>query len=240
VRRIELPAPMRDARVLRTLILLDLESHPPHAGIDRVGVRLEPAPARIIQFSLLERAGPQPETIATLTSRLTALMGEGRVGSPVPLDSHAPDGFALTAFAPEGPRRVDRGPWSVDVGPRPVLRRFRIPVIARVTIDRDRPVHVTTDRIGIRGGAVQQFAGPWRGSGGWWVLPFTRDAEGAETQRDAEGSETQRDAEDPAATAGWQLIRRATHLVPRARLLRRYPPEIVGTISTRSPSLSGC
>ncbi len=163
-RRIELPAPMRDARVLRTVILLDLESHPPPAGIDRVGVRLEPAPGRIVQFSLLERAGPQPETIATVVSRLTALMGEGRVGSPALVDSHAPDAFALKAFgSPAEAQRAKAGP---------VLRRFRMPVAARVALDGDRLARVTTDRIGIRGGGVEQCAGPWRSSGGWWS---TRD-----------------------------------------------------------------
>ena len=30
-RSLELPVPMRDARTLRTLLLLDLESHPPPA-----------------------------------------------------------------------------------------------------------------------------------------------------------------------------------------------------------------
>jgi len=36
-RSLQLPTPIRDARTLRTLALLDLESHPPGAGIDRVG-----------------------------------------------------------------------------------------------------------------------------------------------------------------------------------------------------------
>ncbi|MGH9252939.1 MAG: hypothetical protein ACRD3C_00045, partial [Vicinamibacterales bacterium] len=35
-RSLQLPAPMRDARTFRTLLLLDLESHPPSAAIDRV------------------------------------------------------------------------------------------------------------------------------------------------------------------------------------------------------------
>ena len=35
-RSLQLPAPIRDARTLRTLALLDLESHPPAAAIDRV------------------------------------------------------------------------------------------------------------------------------------------------------------------------------------------------------------
>ncbi len=88
VRRLGLPMPMRDPRVLRTLIVLDLESHPPPAGIDAVTVTFEPVPGRILQPSLLARAHPRPEAIATLTARLRAVMGDGRVGSPVVLDTH--------------------------------------------------------------------------------------------------------------------------------------------------------
>jgi nucleotidyltransferase/DNA polymerase involved in DNA repair len=72
-RVLQLPAPMRDAKVLRTLLLLDLESHPPSplcgltgaatAAVDVVSIELDPAPARITQFSLLQRALPTPETL---------------------------------------------------------------------------------------------------------------------------------------------------------------------------------
>ena len=46
-----------DARsaVLRTLLLLDLESHPPGRRIDIVTIEVDPAPGRIVQYSLLER-----------------------------------------------------------------------------------------------------------------------------------------------------------------------------------------
>ena len=81
-RLLQLPAPMRDPRVLRTLLLLDLESHPPSAAVDVVSIELDPAPARIVQYSLLERAVPSPETLATLMARLGALVGETRCGSP--------------------------------------------------------------------------------------------------------------------------------------------------------------
>ena len=94
-RVLQLPAAMRDARVLRTLLLLDLESHPPPAAIDIVTIEIDPAPARIIQYSLLERAMPSPETLATLTARLGALVGERRCGSPVLLDTHRPDAFEM-------------------------------------------------------------------------------------------------------------------------------------------------
>ena len=102
-RILQLPAPIRDPRVLRTLLLLDLESHPPSAGIDIVTIEIDPAPSRIVQFSLLERAIPSPETVATLTARLNALVGESRCGSPSLLDSHRPDAFEMQRFNPSRP-----------------------------------------------------------------------------------------------------------------------------------------
>src|SRR6476469_8389090 len=99
-RWLELPAPMRDARTLRTLALLDLESHPPSAAIDRVVVAVDPTPGRVIQFSLLTRPLPSPEHLSTLMARLTALMGEGRCGSAVTVDSWEPGAFEMKSFGP--------------------------------------------------------------------------------------------------------------------------------------------
>lgn len=99
-RSLQLPAPMRDARTLRTLALLDLESHPPSAAIDRVVVAVDPTPGRVVQFSLLTHPLPSPEQLSTLMARLTALMGEGRCGSPVGVDSWQPGAFAMKPFAP--------------------------------------------------------------------------------------------------------------------------------------------
>jgi hypothetical protein len=52
--------------------------------------------------------------------------------------------------------------------PVSALRRCRHPVPARVVLDHDRPVRVTTDRRGFGGGTVVHAAGPWRISGEWW------------------------------------------------------------------------
>ncbi len=90
LRSLQLPAPMRDPKVLRTLLLLDLESHPAPAGIDAVTVAIDPTPGRIVQESLLTRALPAPEHVSTLVARLQALMGEGKCGSPVTVDSYRP------------------------------------------------------------------------------------------------------------------------------------------------------
>ncbi len=169
-RVLPLPAPMRDARVLRTLLLLDLESHPPFGGasevmIDVVAIELDPAPARITQFSLLQRALPSPETVSTLIARLSALVGESRVGSAVLVDSHRPDAFEMERYAPE--RRGAEGAQGAGGGL--VLRRQRTPPAIRVSVEHGRPVHVAATRRGVPYGAVMQAAGPWRTSGGWWT-----------------------------------------------------------------------
>jgi protein ImuB len=180
-RSLQLPAPMRDARTLRTLALLDLESHPPSAAIDRVVVAVDPTPGRVIQFSLLTRPLPSPEQLSTLMARLTALMGEDRCGSAVTVDSWQPGAFEMRAFGPGlGTRdsgfeipssNADRISNPQSPIPRVAFRRFRFPVPARVRVDRGVPVWVMSDRRGLNGGKVEAYAGPWRSSGGWWVEP---------------------------------------------------------------------
>jgi len=182
-RSLQLPAPMRDARTLRTLALLDLESHPPSAAIDRVVVAVDPTPGRVVQFSLLTRPLPSPEQLSTLMARLTALMGEGRCGSAITVDSWEPGVFDMKPFAPRdshdvrshGPQRLRDTENKTCLGdiaasaPRLAIRRFRFPIPARVRVDLGIPVRVTSDRRGISGGKVETYAGPWRTSGGWWV-----------------------------------------------------------------------
>jgi hypothetical protein len=122
-RRLQLPSPLRDVRTLRTLALLDLESHPPAAAIDHVTVTLDPTPARIVQHTLFTRALPTAEQLATLLARLGALMGEDRIGAPAIIDSYRPGAFAMTPFATDHDdhrraRRERGGPnWQNTVVP---------------------------------------------------------------------------------------------------------------------------
>jgi hypothetical protein len=99
-------------------------------------------------------------------ARLTALMGEGRCGAAVTVDSWEPGAFDMKPF---GPKLADRIPNPESRIPRVAVRRFRVPVPARVHVDRGIPVRVASDRRGINGGKVETYAGPWRSSGGWWV-----------------------------------------------------------------------
>jgi protein ImuB len=203
-RLLQLPAAMRDARVLRTLLLLDLESsplfaanevaaasevmaserrrEPPPSGgasevmIDIITIELDPAPARITQFSLLQRALPSAETLATLTARLTALVGESRVGSPALVDSHRSGACVMTRYAPEGANGAKdadgangaNGADGASSAPA-VLRRERRSVILSVSVDHGRPVHIAASRRAIPSGAIVDAAGPWRTSGEWWI-----------------------------------------------------------------------
>ena len=168
-RSVDLPAPMRDARVLRTLALLDLESHPPPAAIDRVTVGVDVTEGRVLQFGLFARALPA-DTLATLMARLGALVGSDRVGSPALVDTHRPGAFAMANFAPPltpNPQSLIPDPQSAPA-PTSVLRRFRAPIPARVTLEQGRPARVITDRRGFSGGRVKGCDGPWRSSGDWW------------------------------------------------------------------------
>jgi protein ImuB len=224
-RSLQLPAPMRDAKVLRTLLLLDLESHQPSAGVDRVTVVIDPTPGRIVQESLLTRSLPAPEQVSTLLARLGALMGNTRCGSPALVDSHRPGAFAMMPFrVPDSPfatpkvgarhavplrcslgsprssvagtraglsapREIEGEPGVPRQLPAPstCLRRFRLPIPARVLIDHDRPIVVNTDRPGLTGGRVHACAGPWRTSGEWWKTIKTQGASGVEALRGLSG-----------------------------------------------------
>ena len=195
-RALHLPAPMRDPKVLRTLALLDLERHPPSAGVDEVCVDIEVAPGRVAQGSLLARPLPTPDALATLLARLTALMGEGRCGTPRLLDTFRPGACRVTAFAPEGgsvaprtgrpqsirtakARRTRRPPTPVRTldldnappprAPRALLRRFRRPLAARVRLESGRPARMTSRAFAGLNGGIVSCAGPWRTSGEWWA-----------------------------------------------------------------------
>jgi protein ImuB len=186
-RRLELPTPMRDVKTLRTLVLLDLDAHPPDGdaiAIDRVSVVIDPTPGRVWQHTLFARPHPTPEQLSTLLARLGAAIGQDRIGAPVLVDSYRPGAFATKPFATEhddDQRRarkarrenfVQNSESSACSALNVVAaRRCRQPVPARVAADANgQPVRVTTDRRGFAGGSVVRATGPWKTSGEWWFL----------------------------------------------------------------------
>jgi protein ImuB len=181
-RSLQLPAPMRDARVLRTLAILSLEAQPVTAGIDRVTVVADPVPGRVIQCSLLTRALPFPEQLSTLLARLGAVMGDGRCAMAALVDSYRPGAFEMKPFSGQVGQvgQVGQAPLA-PLAPLPAppaqclaIRRFRIPIPASVAVKDGRPVRVVTTRRGLAGGCVEACAGPWRTSGEWWRVADAR------------------------------------------------------------------
>jgi protein ImuB len=164
-------APSGDARTWRTLVLLDLEAHPPRDAIARITLRAEPTPARAAQFSLLDPAQPSPEKLAETLARLHAWTASGRGGSPQLVDTHRPGAFAVTTFAP-GPLPRGRQEEGARPAPRVALRAFRPPRLAHVLTKDGAPAFVSAP--GVRG-AVAAASGPWRVSGDWWDVAFSRE-----------------------------------------------------------------
>ena len=163
-------APTGEARTWRTLVLLDLEAHPPRDAIARVTARAAPTPSRTTQFSLLDPAQPSPERLAETLARLHAWAEAGRAGSPQLVDTHRPGAFAVSTFAPPP---LPRG-RSEEAAPAPrvALRAFRPPRLAHVELKNGAPAFVSAP--GVRG-AVAASAGPWRASGDWWDVAWSRE-----------------------------------------------------------------
>ena len=161
-------APSGEPRTWRTLVLLDLEVHPPRDAVQAITVRAEPTPARAVQFSLLDPAQPSPERLAETMARLHSWTAAGRGGAAALLDTHRPGAFAVGTFAPGPVTPRAAAPGS----PRVALRAFRPPRPARVTVRDGAPAFVAA--AGVRG-AVVAHAGPWRASGDWWDVAWSRE-----------------------------------------------------------------
>jgi protein ImuB len=170
-------APSAQARTWRTLMLLDLEAHPPDEAIQALTVRAEPTPARTVQFSLLDPAQPSPERLAETLARLHEWTAAGRAGAPALLDTHRPGAFVMETFAPRtacGAEAATPGgaaPTGAP-GPRLALRAFRPPLPAQVALRNGAPAFVSAGSVR---GAVVDRAGPWRASGDWWDAAWSRE-----------------------------------------------------------------
>jgi protein ImuB len=220
MRRLELPSPMHDVRALRTLAMLDLESHPPPAAIDRVTVVIDPTPGRVLQHTLYARPHPTPDELSTLLARLGALMGQDRIGAATTVDTYRPGAFAMTRFKTEHKSACGLSKRERASGVSPslpgALRRCRQPVPARVAVVEGRPVRVTTDRQGFVGGAVTACAGPWRSSGEWWELGHWGPRGGALGEKRAVGSARGPSERERASEASGGGAPRAVSKIPHA------------------------
>jgi protein ImuB len=172
---VSVAAPTRDVATLVELGRLALEHAPPVAPVVGLGVQLTPARARPAQLGFFEPAGPSPEKLATTLAHLAALVGPGRVGSPVVRDRHLPDAFSVERFAPQKNRieKTQNKNGNGNANARALgLQAVRPPRPAEVHLDCDRPRYLRADGAG---GQVLACAGPFRVRDGWWEQPVVRD-----------------------------------------------------------------
>jgi protein ImuB len=169
-RSLQFPVPMQDSRTFLKLLQLDLAAHPPPGPVKKIVLAAEPAPPRFAQAGLFLPRGLAPERLELTLARLRGIAGDGRVGSPELLDTHAPDAFRMKPFHP-GACVIPRDTQAA--AQQTALRIFRPPLEARVQISRGVPV-----RVFVKGEShqVAAVAGPWRNNGGWWTeQAWTRD-----------------------------------------------------------------
>lgn len=169
-RTLEFPVPVRDPQTLLKQLQFDLEAHPPQAAIVGVEVRLHPVEPRVLQHGLFVPQAPAPEKLHRTLARLTALLGEGNVGSPHLLDTHRPDAFVMRAFAPEAAGNF-KAP-EIQAPPRFAFRYYRPALATQVRVRMEQPVSVNSQAVS---GNIAIATGPWLASGDWWTdAPWNR------------------------------------------------------------------
>lgn len=170
--RISLPEPSADPAVLLRAIATHLETLRLPAPVTALKLSLTPAVAPDGQHDLFHRGIRQPHRLADTFVRLTHLLGEDRIGIPVPEFTHRPDAFHLlppaTLFRP-GAAAAPPGASSAAARTSLPLSRFRPPPEIAVAWEADgaRPVPLAL-LTGPHRGRVTDRHGPFPLSGDWW------------------------------------------------------------------------
>jgi protein ImuB len=176
-RTIKLPVPMLDSKTFLKLLQLDLKANPPTAPVLKLWLRAEPVRPRFDQRGLFLPLTPEPQKLEITLARLVGVTGgPGNVGSPELLDTHRPDAFRMTRFAPPAPNYEHNNGDKKSSRPMSALRRFRPPQPVSVQMINDHPGTIGPPRQIASGdemaraiyGEVVWCAGPWRTSGEWW------------------------------------------------------------------------
>jgi protein ImuB len=179
-RTMQLPAPMRDAKLLLKLLRLRLQGSPPGAPIVKVLVAAEAARPRVAQRGLFGPSFPDVEKLELTLARLAGVVGEENVGSAEVVDTHRPGEFRMKKFAPvregaesgsagkSGAKKNGADKAKTVFGQNAAAMSFRVfrpPLPINVRSREGQPAEIYLQG---RRGEVRKAAGPWRTSGAWW------------------------------------------------------------------------
>ncbi|WP_018290144.1 DNA polymerase Y family protein [Verrucomicrobium sp. 3C] len=163
------PAPTAEPQKLLELLDPFLENCRTSSPLAGFRLRIAPSLPSWHQPTWERTAIPDPSRLSATLGRLLSLLGEERVGVPLPSPDHRPDRFLLEPFDPliaeTPPSRA--GPPFLGVP----LRRFRPPVPATVRCGKGRPRELQTPEGTWK---IEGMEGPYPLSGRWWEEEWTR------------------------------------------------------------------
>ena len=157
----KIPQPTNDVDLLFRMLQTHLENFRSEQPIVAVALMAHPIKPVSQQFGLFETTLRNAQQLYETLARLTALVGNDRVGMPVLEDTHRPDAFRMEPF--DWSRNDECRMSNVERNPKPALRRFRPPLNAAIFISQDR--HLQSEKV--HGQVVDQL-GPFLLSGNWW------------------------------------------------------------------------
>ena len=158
--------PSSDRTALLKLLQLDLQAHPPAAGVMGIVLSAQPGDRSQTQTGLFAPQLPEAMPLEVTLARIAAMVGEDHVGRAKMLDTHADSAFVMEKFViPE--TRASKCHSCVPAAI--ALRRCRPPRDLRVyTRDRQSSSRPLSFYLNGKLYVVAQAYGPWRRSGDWW------------------------------------------------------------------------
>src|SRR5205807_6738538 len=138
IRVFKIPQPSADVDLLFRMLHTHLENFKSEHPIVAVALSAQPIRPVSQQFGLFETALRNPHQLYETLARLTALLGNDRVGTPVLEETHRPDAFRMEAFdwSRNDECRMVRAGLALNDEGRPALRRFRPPADAAIFISQ--------------------------------------------------------------------------------------------------------
>ena len=165
----KIPQPTNDVDLLFRMLQTHLENFRSEYPIVAVALSAEPIKPAGEQFGLFETTLRNPHQLSETLARLTALLGGGRIGTPVLEETHRPDAFRMQPFRWDIVESAVPSGQSFDAlrtaHATAALRRFRPVMSASVLQDEDTPAHVRSAEMS---GKIIAQRGPYFLSGNWW------------------------------------------------------------------------
>jgi len=173
----KIPQPTNDIDLLFRMLQTHLEDFKSEHPIVALALSAEPSRPASQQFGLFETALRNPTQLYETLARLTALIGNDRVGTPILEETHRPDAFRMEPFDwrrndeirmsndETNPKHECAGetPLSGATTARIALRRFRPPASTSVFVSDQR--YLQSDKVR---GQIMKQSGPFLLSGNWW------------------------------------------------------------------------